>query len=46
MFYSEQYKVQSQNNYGDKRKWLNLSCLMPQNSIDLNNSTHPQYTGL
>jgi len=42
-FFSEQYK---QSN-GGKRLWLNLGCLMPQNSVvDLNSSSQPLYTGL
>ncbi|XP_050535243.1 sorting nexin-29 [Daktulosphaira vitifoliae] len=42
-FFSEQYN-QSHNG---KRSWLNLGCLVPQNSvIELNSSSQPQYTGL
>lgn len=41
--FSEQY---NQNDNG-KRSWLNLGCLMPQNSVvNLNSSSQPHYTGL
>jgi len=43
-FFSEQYN----QSYSGKLSWLNVSCLMAQNSvIDLNSSSsHHQYTGL
>ncbi|KAL5234452.1 hypothetical protein ACI65C_001862 [Semiaphis heraclei] len=43
-FFSEQYN----QSYSGKLTWLNVSCLMAQNSVvDLNSSSsHHQYTGL
>ncbi|XP_025409471.1 sorting nexin-29 isoform X2 [Sipha flava] len=42
-FFSEQYN----QSFCGKRSWLNLSCLMPQNSVvDLNTRSQPHYTGL
>ncbi|VVC40089.1 Hypothetical protein CINCED_3A010372 [Cinara cedri] len=41
-FFSEQYN----QSHDGKRAWLNLGCLMPQNSVVDLNSSQLQYTGL